>query len=45
MMRNREDEVGALLFWQYLASLVSLPVCIAAFLLMAARVCRVAGGQ
>lgn len=30
--QNGEDQVSYLLFWQYLASLVSLPVCLALYL-------------
>jgi hypothetical protein len=30
--QNGEDQVSYFLFWQYLASLVSLPVCLALYL-------------
>lgn len=31
-LQNGEDQVSAFLFWQYLASLVSLPACLALYL-------------
>jgi hypothetical protein len=31
-LQNGEDQVSYFLFWQYLASLVSLPVCLALYL-------------
>ncbi|KAJ9523759.1 hypothetical protein QJQ45_019952 [Haematococcus lacustris] len=36
MYRNREDDLAALLFWEYLASIVSLPLLTALFLHIAA---------
>ena len=32
LLQNGEDQVSYLLFWQYLASLVTLPVCLALYL-------------
>jgi hypothetical protein len=32
MFGNREAEVGALIFWQYLVCLLTVPLCLALFL-------------
>jgi predicted permease len=32
MLRNREDDMAAMLFWEYLASAITLPCLMALFL-------------
>ncbi|MEW5314142.1 MAG: hypothetical protein WDW38_005661 [Sanguina aurantia] len=43
-LRNREDDVSAVLFWSYLASIITIPACIASYLYIVTRATAATAG-